>query len=76
MTIAGTRRPLDGAAIDELKKLLFVSLDSLVIKVLELEHYSDLLIFLPWDNRCQVAVVILMAVQVSGKGIMDFCQIE
>ena len=74
-TIAGTRRPLDGAAIDELKKLLFVSLDSLVIKVLELEHYSDLLIFLPWDNRCQVAVVIPTSVQASRKGLTYVCQI-
>ena len=74
-TITGTCRPLDEAAIDELEKMLSVSLDSLVLKVLELEHYSDLLAFFPWDNRCQVAVVILMAVQASGKCLMNFCQI-
>ena len=46
-TIAGTRKPLNEAAIDELEKLLSVPLDSLVLKVIELEHYSDLLTFLP-----------------------------
>ena len=70
-TITGTRRPLDEAAIDELEKLLSVPLDSVVLKVLELEQYSDLLTVLPWDNRCQVAVVMLMVVQASGKGLMD-----
>ena len=74
-TITGTHRPLDDAAIDELEKLLSTPLDSLVLKVLELEHYSDLLTVLPWDNRCQVAVVMLMAVQASGKGLMNVCQI-
>ena len=74
--IAVTHRPPDEAAIDELEKMLSVSLDSLVLKVLELEHYFDLLTVLPWDNRCQVAVVMLMAFQASGKGLMDVCQIE
>ena len=74
-TITGTRRPLDEASIGELEKLLSVSLDSLALKVLELEHYFDLLTVLPWDNRCQVAVVMLMAVQASGKGLMNVCQI-
>ena len=49
-TIEGTRKPLDEAAIDDLERLLSIPLDSLVLKVLELENYSDLLIFLPWDN--------------------------
>ena len=75
-TSAGTRRPLDEAAIDELEKLLSIPLDSLALKVLELEHYSDLLTFLPWDNRCQVAVVMLTAVQTSGKAITDVRQVE
>ena len=74
-TITGTHRPLDEAAIDELEKLLPTPLDSVVLKVLELEQYSDLITVLPWDNRCQVAVVIIMAIQASGKGLMDVRQI-
>ena len=50
-------------------------LDSLVLKVLDLEHYYDLLTVLPWDNCFQVAVVMRMAVQASGKGLMDVRQI-
>ena len=44
--IAVTRRPLDEAAIDKLEKLLSIPLDSLVLKLLEFEHYSDLITFL------------------------------
>ena len=47
LTITGTQKPLDEAAIDELDKLLSVPLDSLVLKVIELDHYSDLLSVLP-----------------------------
>ena len=67
-TITCNHRLLDEAAMDELEKLLSIPLDSLVLKVLELEHYSDLLTVLPWDNGFQVAVVMLMAVQASGRG--------
>ena len=74
-TITGTGRPLDEAAIDELEKMLSIPLDSLVLKVLELDHYSDLLTVLPWENRCKVAVVMLMAVQASGEGLIDVRQI-
>eukprot|EP00566_Odontella_aurita_P002104 CAMPEP_0113543468 /NCGR_PEP_ID=MMETSP0015_2-20120614/10174_1 /TAXON_ID=2838 /ORGANISM="Odontella" /LENGTH=1074 /DNA_ID=CAMNT_0000443629 /DNA_START=285 /DNA_END=3508 /DNA_ORIENTATION=- /assembly_acc=CAM_ASM_000160 len=70
------RRKLDDAAVDELEKLLSIPLDSLALKVLELEHYSDLLTFLPWDNRRQVAVVMLKAVETSGQPLTDIGQIE
>ena len=70
-TIAGTRKPLNEAAIDELEKLLSVPLDSLVLKVIELEHYSDLLTFLLSDNRCRVDVVMCTAVQTYGKTLTD-----
>ena len=75
-TIVVTRRPLDEAAIDELDKLLSIPLDSLVLKVLELEHYSGLLNFLPWDKTFQVAVVMLTADQTYGKVLTDVCQID
>ena len=76
LTIAGTHIPLNEAANDELEKLFSIPIDSLGLKVLDIEHYSDLLTFLPWDNRCQVAVVILKDVQASGKVLTEFCQIE
>ena len=75
-TITGTHKLLDEAAIDELERLLSIPLDPLVFRVLDLEHCSDLLTFLPWNNYCQVAVVMLMEIQVSGKSLMDFRQIE
>ena len=75
-TIAVTRRPPDEAAIDELEKILSTPLDYLVLKVLELDNYSNLLPFLPWENRCQVSVVMLTAVHASGKVLIDVHNIE
>ena len=75
-TISGTCRPLNWAAIDELEKLLSIPLGPLVINVIELDPYYDLLTFISWDNRCQVAVVMLMVVQVSGKVLTDVRHIE
>ena len=56
--------------------MLSITLDDLVLKVLDIEHYSDLLPFLPWDNCCQVDVIMLMAVQASGKVLTDVCHID
>ena len=69
-------RKVDDVAVEELEKLLSIPLDSLALRVLELEHYSDLLTFLPWDNRRQVAIVMLNAVLTSGKSLSDLGQIE
>ena len=68
-TISGTRIPL-------YYKLLSIPLDSLVLEVIDLEHYSDLLTFLYWDNHCQLAVVMLTAVQASEKVLTYVRQIE
>ena len=76
LTIEGIHKPFYDAAIYEIERLLSIPHDYLVLKVLELEHYSDLINFLPWDKRCQVAVVMLTDVQVYGKGLMDVCQID
>ena len=67
-TLQAHANPLDEAAIDKLEILLSIPLDYLALKVLELEHYSDLLTFLPWDNRCQVYVVMLTAVHFVWEG--------
>ena len=73
--IVGTHRLLDEAAIGKLEKLLSVPLDSLVLKMIELDHYSDLITFLPWDNSCEVAVVIFTSIQDYGKVLIDVCHI-
>jgi hypothetical protein len=54
--------PLDEVSIVELEKLLSIPLDSLALKVLKIEHYGELISFLPWNNRRQVAVSLLQAV--------------
>ena len=64
-TISGTHRPLNEVAIYELQKLLYIPPYSLVLKVIELDHCSELLTFLPRENRWQVAVVMIMGVQAS-----------
>eukprot|EP00560_Eucampia_antarctica_P001657 CAMPEP_0197835270 /NCGR_PEP_ID=MMETSP1437-20131217/25280_1 /TAXON_ID=49252 ORGANISM="Eucampia antarctica, Strain CCMP1452" /NCGR_SAMPLE_ID=MMETSP1437 /ASSEMBLY_ACC=CAM_ASM_001096 /LENGTH=1019 /DNA_ID=CAMNT_0043440573 /DNA_START=48 /DNA_END=3107 /DNA_ORIENTATION=+ len=68
-------KPLDSVAVDELEKLLSIPLDTLALRVLDLDHYSDLLTFLPWDNRKQVAVVLLKAVEASNTILQDLHQI-
>ena len=70
-TIACTRRLIYEAAIYELDKLLSVPLNSPMIKVLDIENYSDLLTSLLWYNRFQVSVVMLMVVLASGKVLTD-----
>ena len=76
LTISGTCRPLYEATIDNINKLLSIPLNSLVLTVIELENYFDLLIFLPWDNHCQMAVVMLTVVQASGKVLIDVILIK
>jgi len=67
---------LDGIAVTELEKLLSLPLESLALRVLELDHYSDLLTFLPTTNRKLVAVGMLKAVESSGATPIDLNQIE
>jgi len=72
----GATPSLDETTIDELEKLLSIPLESLALKVLQLDHYSDLLTFLPWENRRQVAVVMLKAVETSKSNLNELHQIE
>jgi len=67
---------LDVVAVVELEKLLSLPLESLALRVLELDHYSDLLSFLPFNNRKLVAVSMLKAVEASGQTPMDLNEIE
>eukprot|EP00978_Attheya_sp_CCMP212_P000063 scaffold145_cov54-Attheya_sp.AAC.1 len=67
---------LDEAAIDALEKLLSIPLESLALKVLELDHYSSLLMFLPWENRRHVSIIMLKALGDSGQALHDIDLIQ
>jgi hypothetical protein len=58
---------LDEASVIELEKLLSIPLDTLALRVLELEHYSALIGFLPWANQREVAMNMLKAVDNVGS---------
>jgi vacuolar protein sorting-associated protein 35 len=57
---------LDDVAVMELEKLLSIPLDSLALKVLQLQDYSRLITFLPWGNRKGVATKLLEAIDETG----------
>ena len=59
-------KALDDASVVELEKLLSIPLETLALRVLELEHYSSLITFLPWANRREVAMNMLRAVENAG----------
>lgn len=69
-------KPLDEVSIVELEKLLSIPLDSLALKVLKLDHYGELISFLPWSNRRQVAVTLLQAVDKVGSTPNSVKEIE
>jgi Vacuolar protein sorting-associated protein 35 len=64
--VPGNFKPLDDASTAELEKLLSIPLDSLAIKVLQLPHYGELLAWLPWAHRREVALKLLRAVDDAG----------
>lgn len=57
---------LDDVSATELEKLLSVPLDRLALQCLKLDHYSDLIQFLPWSNRREVSKTMLEAVDKAG----------
>ena len=63
---APTAPKLDEASIMELQKLLSIPLESLALKVLELNHYGKLLACLPWENRRDVGMAMLHSIVISG----------
>ncbi|CAB9498405.1 protein sorting-associated protein 35 [Seminavis robusta] len=60
--VPGSFKPLDDVSTAELEKLLSIPLDSLAMKVLQLPDYGELLSFLPWAHRREVALKLLKAV--------------
>lgn len=69
-------KPLDDVSINELEKLLSIPLDTLGLRVLELDKYSQLLAFLPWSNRKGVAVKMLAAIESLGSAPSSVQEIE
>ncbi|KAG7373983.1 vacuolar sorting-associated protein 26 [Nitzschia inconspicua] len=65
--MAPPKLTLDEVSTKELEKLLSIPLDELALGVLKLDFYSDLISFLPWANRREVALTMLKAVSNSGK---------
>lgn len=59
-------KALDEVSVAELEKLLSIPLEKLALKCLRLEHYGELISFLPWANRRQVAIALLEAVDNMG----------
>jgi vacuolar protein sorting-associated protein 35 len=57
---------LDEASVSEMERMLSIPLDTLALKVLELDHYADLLQFLPWENRRDVGISLLRALDATG----------
>jgi len=53
---------LDEASVMEVESLLSIPLSTLALQVLELDEYSDILAFLPWESRRQVAIELVRAV--------------
>ena len=60
-------KTLDEMSTQELEKLLSIPLDELALGVLNLDYYADLIAFLPWGNRRQVALTMLKSVSNAGK---------
>jgi hypothetical protein len=70
------RTQLDDVATKELEKLLSIPLDEMALGVLNLEHYADLIGFLPWANRRQVALTMLKSVSNAGTSPESVKEIE
>ncbi|GKZ00686.1 hypothetical protein MPSEU_001020700 [Mayamaea pseudoterrestris] len=67
---------MDLMSIIELEKMLSIPLESLGLRVLELDPYSDLAAFLPWLNRRQLALNMLDAVTKRGSAPKTVDEIE
>ena len=62
---------LDEVATKELEKLLSMPSEALALGVLELSFYADLLSFLPWSNRTQVAMTLIKVIDGSGGFLIN-----
>uniref|UniRef100_A0A7S3LID7 Vacuolar protein sorting-associated protein 35 n=1 Tax=Amphora coffeiformis TaxID=265554 RepID=A0A7S3LID7_9STRA len=69
-------KQLDSVAVVELEKLLSIPLDSLALQVLQLQHFGQLIAFLPWSNRRGVAIKLLEAVDQAGSPPHSILEIQ
>jgi vacuolar protein sorting-associated protein 35 len=69
-------KALDEVSVAELEKLLSIPLEKLALKCLRLEHYGELISFLPWANRRQVAIALLEAVDNMGTTPESVSELE
>ena len=67
---------LEPVATKELEKLLSIPLEELALGVLTLDHYSDLIAFLPWNNRRELALNMLESVINTGQSPESVKEIE
>eukprot|EP00640_Fibrocapsa_japonica_P001640 CAMPEP_0113943164 /NCGR_PEP_ID=MMETSP1339-20121228/19545_1 /TAXON_ID=94617 /ORGANISM="Fibrocapsa japonica" /LENGTH=484 /DNA_ID=CAMNT_0000947961 /DNA_START=67 /DNA_END=1517 /DNA_ORIENTATION=+ /assembly_acc=CAM_ASM_000762 len=65
-SLAEGGQALDAEAQDAMVRLLSIPLSSLALKVLDLTQYADLLNYIPWEPRKQIAVDLLRSVLSSG----------
>ena len=61
---------LDSSSVAEVEELLSIPLSSLALKVLDLKQYAELLTYLPYENRRQVATTLVRSTLFSG-GVLD-----
>jgi len=76
MSTSVSSAPLDDAATKDLEKLLSIPMNALALGVLQLDHFADLIAFLPWTNRRQVALALLESVNAAGKPPQSIDEIE
>jgi len=75
-TVATVPKALDDVSVAELEKLLSIPVESFALRVLELDHYVELVGFLPWANRRAVAKSMLEAVDKAGAPPKSTKQIQ
>jgi vacuolar protein sorting-associated protein 35 len=72
----GKAAPLDDPSVQEVESLLSIPLSTLALQVLELNDYADILSFLPWESRKQVALELVRAVVLTRAALTDQEKVE
>jgi hypothetical protein len=67
---------LDEASRVELENMLSTPLNLMSLKVLQLDHYSELLEFLPLENRREVGMTMLRAIDSTGEAPLNLEETE
>ncbi|GMH98622.1 hypothetical protein TrST_g10539 [Triparma strigata] len=67
---------LDETSVAEVEELLSIPLSSLALQVLDLQQYSELLTYLPYENRRQVATILVRSTLFSGGSLDSVEKLE